>query len=159
MWSCDAHSLYLYRSSHPFKSSVSIRSTSLKLTLYHSSIYSYPNGKSFSSCYYKDASKEQKTFDSNLYIQRSKLNPPHYQVIYKSKLYDPPAVSLLASFGTVISISPCTGSAQLLSCTGSLSTYCQNWIRLYVGVRSCLDLLKTLIFYCLQTCEPRLART
>lgn len=51
----------------------------------------YPNGKSFSSCYYKDASKEQKTFDSNLYIQRSKLNPPHYQVIYKSKLYDPPA--------------------------------------------------------------------
>lgn len=49
----------------------------------------YPDGKSFSSCYYRDASKESKKFDSKLYIQRSKQNPPHYQVVNDGKLYDP----------------------------------------------------------------------
>lgn len=50
----------------------------------------HPDGKSFTSRYYNDCLKDaDRKPESNLYMQRSKQNPPHYQVVYQGKLYDP----------------------------------------------------------------------
>jgi len=54
-----------------------------------------PNGKSFSTTYYRDISsltpeeKNKSKFSSKVYIQKSKSDPSHYQVMNNGKLYDP----------------------------------------------------------------------
>jgi len=54
-----------------------------------------PNGKSFSTTYYRDISlltpeeKAISNFSSKLYIQKSKNDPSHYQVMNNGKLFDP----------------------------------------------------------------------